>query len=371
MDLNEFIENFEQLDELSRGTLLNYIKKAKQSEINSLAKGFASDDRDDTKKAFRKAANRILGAKKANNKLMKKEDLDEAAYSAKAAREGKDIGKPGKNFEKIEKSAAKEYGSEAAGKRVAGAILAKIRAKHMKEDIDIIEAYEQLDEISKGKLVDYISRAVSDVHTKAHKSGLDKGVDIGRGRFNSETGEEDSLKARKRAGGIRRASRMLANKTESVEEMDINELIEAYEQLDELSKETLASYIKKSAGSAAGNAMGAGMIMNSDVKKAIKDSKVVGNRLNGIRKATDKLLKKEEVEVNSEEVVDEGKTYRHEKDWDGDYDNSPKSEKEMKEKKKESKEKETKAAEKREVKEDVKPSRMDLVVEELSFYKKR
>jgi len=45
-------------------------------------------------------------------------------YSAKAARCGKDIGKPGKNFSKIASKAGKKYGSKAAGKRVAGAILA-------------------------------------------------------------------------------------------------------------------------------------------------------------------------------------------------------------------------------------------------------
>ena len=49
------------------------------------------------------------------------------SYSAKAAAAGKDIGKPGKNFSKIASQAGKEYGSAAAGKRVAGAILAKMR----------------------------------------------------------------------------------------------------------------------------------------------------------------------------------------------------------------------------------------------------
>jgi len=53
----------------------------------------------------------------------------EASYSAKAARAGKDIGKPGKAFAKIAKEAGKRYGSEERGKKVAGAILAKLRAK--------------------------------------------------------------------------------------------------------------------------------------------------------------------------------------------------------------------------------------------------
>lgn len=52
------------------------------------------------------------------------------SYSAKAARAGKGIGKPGKNFAKIAASAGKRYGSAVAGKRVAGAILAKQRAKY-------------------------------------------------------------------------------------------------------------------------------------------------------------------------------------------------------------------------------------------------
>ena len=52
------------------------------------------------------------------------------SYSAKQAVKGKDIGKKGKNFSKIASKASKEYGSKEAGKRVAGAVLAKLRAKH-------------------------------------------------------------------------------------------------------------------------------------------------------------------------------------------------------------------------------------------------
>lgn len=49
------------------------------------------------------------------------------SYSAKSAAKGHDIGKPGKQFSKIEKTAAKEYGSKAAGAKVAGAVLSKLR----------------------------------------------------------------------------------------------------------------------------------------------------------------------------------------------------------------------------------------------------
>jgi len=62
------------------------------------------------------------------------ESVDEATLSAKAGRAGKDLGKPGKNFDKIAKKAGERYGSEEAGKRVAGAILKKMREET--EEVD-------------------------------------------------------------------------------------------------------------------------------------------------------------------------------------------------------------------------------------------
>lgn len=52
------------------------------------------------------------------------------SYSAKQAKKGKDIGKKGKNFAKIANKAAKKYGSKEAGKRVAGAVLNKLRQRN-------------------------------------------------------------------------------------------------------------------------------------------------------------------------------------------------------------------------------------------------
>lgn len=77
-------------------------------------------------------------AKKAKEKK-EKEKLDEAKYSAKAGRAGEDLGKPGKNFKKIADKAAKRYGSKEKGEKVAGAILKKIRAKHMEESVEQID----------------------------------------------------------------------------------------------------------------------------------------------------------------------------------------------------------------------------------------
>jgi len=73
-------------------------------------------------------------AEKTDNKKKKDDDLDEAKAHAKDCDckecmgmwEGKDEGKPGKNFAKIAKSAGKRYGSKEAGERVAGAVRAKL-----------------------------------------------------------------------------------------------------------------------------------------------------------------------------------------------------------------------------------------------------
>ena len=52
------------------------------------------------------------------------EEIEEGRFE-----KGEDIGKPGLNFKKIAKKAGAEYGSEEAGKRVAGSILKKILKK--------------------------------------------------------------------------------------------------------------------------------------------------------------------------------------------------------------------------------------------------
>lgn len=64
-------------------------------------------------------------------------------YSAKKARAGKDIGKPGKAFAKIAKGAAERYGSEERGKKVAGAVLAKLRKKGGAEE-EVEEGWDDM-----------------------------------------------------------------------------------------------------------------------------------------------------------------------------------------------------------------------------------
>ena len=82
-----------------------------------------------------KDGNKKETMKKAAKDAKKVEEGSTGDYSAKKGAAGKDLGKPGKNFAKIAKSAGKEYGSKERGEKVAGAVLAKLRAKESIEEV--------------------------------------------------------------------------------------------------------------------------------------------------------------------------------------------------------------------------------------------
>jgi len=119
-------------------------------------------------------------------------------YSATKARAGKDIGKPGKNFAKIAAGAAERYGSKAAGERVAGAVLNKLR--HPTEE-------GQLDELSPKTLGSYVKKAASDVNTKSRDAQQHKDMFAGdypvRGA--KKQARQNQADIDKRVGGIGRA----------------------------------------------------------------------------------------------------------------------------------------------------------------------
>jgi hypothetical protein len=102
--------------------------------------------------------------------LAKKQDLNESVgstsgflegstgdYSAKKARAGKDIGKPGKMFSKIAKSAGERYGSKERGEKVAGAVLAKLRGKNESTD-------------QGGDVMDYLNDKLKDFDAQQSKT---------------------------------------------------------------------------------------------------------------------------------------------------------------------------------------------------------
>ena len=97
--------------------------------LNNIISNVASDALEDRKVN--------LAATLYNSPVEEEFVQEKAGYSAKAGAAGKDLGKPGKNFSKIEKKAAKEYGSKEAGERVAGAVLNKLRhEEYMPEHVE-------------------------------------------------------------------------------------------------------------------------------------------------------------------------------------------------------------------------------------------
>jgi hypothetical protein len=111
-------------------------------------------------------------------------EIEEATgdYSAKKARAGKDIGKPGKQFSKIAKKAGEKYGSKERGEKVAGAALKKLRAKEsMVKDVvkRVVEAKKKgskpdfLDLDKDGDKKEPMKKAVDDKKKGAVKESKD------------------------------------------------------------------------------------------------------------------------------------------------------------------------------------------------------
>ena len=147
-------------------------------------------------------------------KAAKEKTVDEGStgdYSAKKAAAGKDIGKPGKNFSKIEKSAAKRYGSKAAGERVAGAVLNKLRGKNesVEEAKKANKDYNQNGKIESGK-DEYLGSRIraakkSGKMKEADSTGLEEGWDDMmkdvKQRAHSTAGMKTGEKKRSSTGG--------------------------------------------------------------------------------------------------------------------------------------------------------------------------
>jgi len=112
------------------------------------------------------------GWKSVSEEIEQEELIDEkAGYSAKAARAGKDIGKPGKAFSMIAKKAGERYGSSEAGKRVAGAILAKLRKEDEDWSDEDIDALFEVHELEERKMTDAEMKKREDI-VKGMKKGL-------------------------------------------------------------------------------------------------------------------------------------------------------------------------------------------------------
>jgi hypothetical protein len=147
-------------DEVDRYTNRHFPKGVDQFATRDAMRKAAGADYGDIEKIRGKAMKRVAGVGKAIDRLAKEdgtggvnfsgsgslEEGETKSYSAKKAAAGKDIGKPGKNFAKIEKSA----GGGEKGAKIAGAVLAKLRAaKESVQEADDELAADRIDAASK------------------------------------------------------------------------------------------------------------------------------------------------------------------------------------------------------------------------------
>jgi len=129
-------------------------------------------------------------------------------YSAKKARAGKDIGKPGKQFAKIAKSAGERYGSKERGEKVAGAVLAKLRAKESVEP--------------EGDVMDYLNDKLKDFDAqqgKTDESALQ--AYLGKKKY-GETGMKALQKAG-REGASKSKMEKIRARHDKMDEADVEE----------------------------------------------------------------------------------------------------------------------------------------------------
>jgi ribosome-associated protein YbcJ (S4-like RNA binding protein) len=156
-------------------------------------------------------------------------EVDESTrdYSAKKARAGKDIGKPGKAFATIAAKAGKAYGSAERGEKVAGAVLKKLRAKESIEESDMDESALQA-YLGKKKYGETGMRALQ----KAGREGASKET-MARIRAKHDKMDEADMEegnkftgnlAKARAAGLKKADLDGDGDMETVREESLDEL---------------------------------------------------------------------------------------------------------------------------------------------------
>jgi hypothetical protein len=266
-------EEAEELDELSKKTLTSYVKKAAGDAVTKAYR--AGDVRDkDSGKNYMKALGRQIGISTATNKLTKEEaeELDEISGAARAVMAIS-------TARRLDRRA--DSRASADNKKPESGVIKPSPKKNtgyspMSRPRFTNEEAEQIDELDKKTLGSYIK--------KASTNQIGNTAKVLAGKNDPET-----ERARKRMGqrmsGIAKATDKLTK--------------EEAEQIDELKKSTLGSYVKKASGNMAGNAAVAAAQASSSMGKSSPEIKRnIANRMKGIARATDKLTKEEAEQID-------------------------------------------------------------------------
>lgn len=326
-------EEVEQIDEISKQTLGNYIKRSSHDAALSARHG-GSDP-----KELKNVIKRLKGIAKATNKLTQEEtDLDEGAKSKPAAmthtqydahdreerqmrdlvhgREGgvqKDTFKNAKTvgivkvkedmdtttiLEALDSEKKKQRLRDALDRHTEKAVAAnragdhdavKVHQQYMNKiknqmarlsrNESVEEIYDnsdlQLDEISKQTLGSYVKKASADIAKREVR--IDRALDPSGSNYNEPSMQKALNKNTKRVAGLNKATDKLTK--------------EETEQIDELSKKTLGSYAKSAAAQTLGLSAALGAMKTVD--SAVEAQRKLRNRYQGTQKAITKLAKEE------------------------------------------------------------------------------
>jgi hypothetical protein len=308
-ELEEFMmsEEFEQLDEISKKVLGSYVKKASSdlaSSIHGERDAEENDDEDERKSMAKRAEKRMSGLEKAGKKIAKEEveQIDEISaktklsYIDKASRHAashvynaKDKANWASHYtqagdwessKKAHDQSAKEFNK--ANKRLAGVKAAvKSLAKNVKEEA------EQIDELSKKTLASYIPKAAQSARFSGMTAmDMQNRSDRARNKGMKDSYHRLSMKYKNKAwdreDNIKKAAQKLAR--------------EEVEQIDELSKGTLKSYLDKAGDDAERHRADARYTRNFDKNQSADSERKADNREFGMTAASRKLKMKEETE---------------------------------------------------------------------------
>jgi hypothetical protein len=287
-------EEVEQIDEISSDMAHRYLKGKRERDYDispdgkssKLKKSQSFDKMNKDAKSSIRALRTIEKAKKANEDVEHTNcgtpeccgQCDTAAPINETAKIVAHLQKRyGDNIRKSHvRSAASDFGVDAS--KLAKAVRTKLGKNMLGEE-------EQIDEISKGTLGRYINKAKDSIDTASYRQGHKEA--------HGSSSKPLEKKLSKRHKGISTAVNKLTK--------------EESEQIDELSKATLGSYVKKATNQAfsrgySGGAMTVRGDMNRDSEEEKAGEKNVHKaikRVSGVTKAVNKLTKEEQDFIDS------------------------------------------------------------------------
>ena len=291
--VNRLSKEETELDEISKETLGSYIRKAALDISKNDVKHARGSDPKERIDAMNKGTKRYLGLSRAVDKLAKEEvELDEAMTPMQKLRDALD--------RHTEKAIAANKAGDHEAVKVHQGYMNKIKTKMGKlaknEEVDLQEM-EELCEISKSTLGSYVKKAANDVTKREVR--IDRAMDASGSNYNEPSMQKALNKNAKRVAGLNKAVDKLAK--------------EEVEELDELTKKTLANYSQKAAHDVGNKMYSAGSHgaeaaaqreKNNPYTAAFHDkfrdslhSKAL-TRLQGIKTAAKKLAKEEVEQID-------------------------------------------------------------------------